>query len=179
MKELLSRVGACPNTEEAELVELRKALLQIDREETRARGQRRLERIVDRRHPVLGSIAQGGLASSALWSGDLNRALYWARSTVLKYPMTPAALWCATLLVSIYRMMGMKRERFEAEGERFRIMRKIALQSEHANDRIFALHELHKELEARDLRVDAERCAEELFDLMRRKPETTTELQRE
>jgi hypothetical protein len=46
--------------------------------------------------------------------------------------MTPEALWCSTLLISIFKMLGMKRERFEAEGERFRIMRKIALQSQHA-----------------------------------------------
>jgi hypothetical protein len=170
MKELLSLLGACPNADEFELSELRKALLQIDREETRPRGLRRLERISQKRHPVLGSIAQGGLASAALWSGDVNKALYWTRATILNYPMTPAALWCATLLVFLYRTLGMKRERFEAEGERFRIMRKIALQSEHANDRIFALHELHKELEARDLNVDAEKCAEELFDLMHATP---------
>jgi hypothetical protein len=61
----------------------------------------------------------------------------------------------------------MRRERFEAEQERFRIMRKIAFQSSFTGDRIFALGELLKELEARELHADAEKCAEELKDLIR------------
>ncbi len=166
MKTLLDIVSACPNASQDDLASLRKALLQIDREDTRKRGQRRLERIANKGHPFLAAIAQGGLASSAIWSADLNAALYWARLTVTRYPVTPVALWCATLLVFIYRMLGMKRERFEAEGNRFRIMRRIALQSEHPNDRIFALHELRKELEDRDLMIDAKRCDEELKDLI-------------
>ena len=60
----------------------------------------------------------------------------------------------------------MRRERFEVEGERFRIMRRIALHSDRTVDRDFALNELLKELKARDLEEDADRCAAELQDLM-------------
>jgi hypothetical protein len=166
MKTLLDFRGVYPGIRDEELSELRKALLQIDRTETRPKGCRKLKRIAEGGHPVLCSIAQGGLASAAYWSGDITQTLYWAQRVVLQHPMTPEALWCATLLVSVFKTLGMKRERFEAEGERFRIMRRIALQSQHANDRIFALHELRKELEARDLKKDAELCQEELRDLM-------------
>jgi hypothetical protein len=166
MKTILDFGGVYPGMSEEVLSELRKALLLIDREETRAKGCRKLVRIAEREHPVLSPIAQGGLASAAFWSGDIAQSLYWTQRTVLKYPMTPAAIWCATLLVSLYKMLGMKRERFEAENERFRLMRRIALQSQHRNDRIFALHELRKELEARDLTKDAELCREELRDLI-------------
>lgn len=166
MKTLLDFGSVYPGIREEDLSELRKALLQIDREETRPKGCRRLARIAERGDSFLSPIAQGGLASAAFWSGDITQTLYWAQRTVLKYPVTPAALWCATLLVSVYKMLGMKRERFEAEGERFRIMRRIALRSEHRNDRIFALHELRRELEARDLTRDAEVAREELRDLL-------------
>jgi hypothetical protein len=166
MKTLLDFGGIYPGIGEGDLAELRKALLQIDRSDTRSKGCRKLRRIADGGNPVLSPIAQGGLASAAFWSGDITQTLYWTQRVILRHPMTPAALWCATLLVSVFRTLGMKRERFEAEGERFRIMRRIALKSQHANDRIFALHELRKELEARDLKRDAELCQEELRDLM-------------
>lgn len=166
MRELLDIASSYPDTDPESLTVLRRALLQIDREETRLRGKRKLERIAQAQHPVLSPIAQGGLASCSLWSSNLHAALYWARQTVTRYPMTPAALWCATLLVSMYRILGMRRERFKAEGDRFRIMKRIALQSDHDNDRIFALHELRKELEDRDLLKDAEQCREELRDLI-------------
>lgn len=168
MKELLDVCGEYPGIREEDLAELRKALLQIDRSETRQKGCLKLRRIVERGDSVLSPIAQGGLASASFWSGDLTQTLYWTQRVVLNHPMTSAALWCSTLLVSIFRTLGMKRERFEAEGERFRIMRRIALQSQHTGDRIFALHELRKELEARDLQQDAELCKEELKDLMGR-----------
>ena len=46
----------------------------------------------------------------------------------------------------------------------------MAFHSESTNDRIYALNELLKELRARDLEDAADRCAEELQDLIRSLP---------
>lgn len=147
--------------------DLRKALLQIDRIETRKKGQRRLERIAKLAHPALSPVAQSGLAASFFWSGDVYGALYWCRLTVGGYPMSPSALLCSSLLVSIYRTLGMRKERFEAEGDRLRIMKKIALQSASIQDRIFALNELKTEMEMRDRQIEAQKCHEELQALIK------------
>ena len=149
-----------------EFSDLRRAILLCERETTRSRGERRLDRIAQKRDPRRSPIAMSALAASAMWKGDLRAVLYWGRQAVSQYPMSPAAVWCSTLLISVYRMLGMKRERFEAEQERFRMMRKIAFQGPNHVDRIYALNELRKELESRDLTADAERCAEELRELI-------------
>ncbi|MCB0309537.1 MAG: hypothetical protein KDD48_09210 [Bdellovibrionales bacterium] len=146
--------------------ELRKAILQMDRIESRKKGQRKLERIANMKHRVLSPFALAALASSCYWSGDIFGATYWCKNVILSYPMSTSALWCSTLLVSIYRMLGMKKERFEAEGDRLRIMKKIALQSSSIQDKIFALNELKSELEMRDRYNDAQKCQDELHDLM-------------
>ncbi|HLG20807.1 MAG TPA: hypothetical protein VI895_13465 [Bdellovibrionota bacterium] len=166
MEKFLQLLGPC-NIDPEDLADLRRALLLCEREKTRTRGRRCLERLAERGIPALRPLAQAGLASSSFWGGDLRGTLYWARLAVAQYPMSPAAVWCSTLLISVYRTLGMRRERFDAEQERFRIMRKIAFQSTLAGDRIYALSELMKELQARELHADAERCAEELRDLIR------------
>ena len=106
-----------------------------------------------------------GLAESAIWSGDFREALRWSTEVVGRFSMSPAAIWCSTLLVSLYRKLGMKRERFEADQRRLRTIRQIAFQSENRSDRIYALGELLRELESRNLMTDARRCQEELETL--------------
>jgi hypothetical protein len=149
---------------------MRKGLLQAEREESRATGQRILLRFAERRDPELSPIACSGLASSYYWAGNLSRALFWARHAVANYPMSSAAVWCSGLLVALYRSMGMRRERFEAERERILLMKRIAFQSSSRDDRIYALRELQKELESRDLDDDARKCADELRDLLAARP---------
>jgi hypothetical protein len=134
-----------PGIREEELAELRKGLLEIDRVESRSKGCRRLSRIALDGDLVLAPIAHGGLASAALWSGDLACALRHTRHVIARYPMAPEAIGCSTLLVRLLGMLGMKRERFEAEGERLRILRRIALKGKHAWERTFALRELRRD----------------------------------
>ena len=152
--------------EQGEFDQLRRSLLLLDREKTRLVAKRKLERIAKNHHPLMAPIALGGLATGALWDGDYNQAISHLQTMIAQYSSHPVALWAATLLSSIFRSMGMKRERFEVEGERFRIMRRIALQSESSDHKIFALQELLQELRARDLESDADRCAAELQDLL-------------
>jgi hypothetical protein len=166
MKELIQTLSNGTDVAVEDLVRLRRGLLMIEREKTRPQGMRLLERMVERRHPSLSPVALAGLASANFWGNDLKTSLYWARLSVADYPMSASAVWCASLTVSMFRMLGMRRERFEAERERFRLMRKIAFQSDSRDDRIYALGELLKELESRDLSEDAKRCAEELDDLI-------------
>jgi hypothetical protein len=148
-------------------IRLRRGLRLIEREKTRKQGERSLEKISERRRPDLSPIALCGLASSAVWSHDPRQALYRTRQVLSHYPMSAAAVWCSHLTIQIFRMLGMRRERFEAERERFRIMQKIAFYGDDQEDRIYALLELMKECESRDLAEDAQRCAEELRDLIR------------
>lgn len=147
--------------------ELRKALLQIDRVESRKKAQRKLERLANLRDPLLSPAAFAGLAASFFWSGEISASMYWCKQTMALYPMTSSALWASGMLVSIYRTLGMRKERFETEGDRLRMMRRIALQSTSIQDRIFALNELKSELVQRDRHHDAQKCQEELQDLMK------------
>ncbi len=163
--------ASCPNVSEEELSELRRALLQIDRAGTRKKGQRKLERIAAQNHISLSPLALAGLASSFYWSGDLVKTVQWCQQAVQQFPMSPVSLWCATLLVTVFRTLGMKRERFDAEGDRFRLMKRIALQGRNTKDRIVALNELRIELENRELFADAERCLTELKALVRVSPD--------
>ncbi|MFH1017926.1 MAG: hypothetical protein V1798_07075, partial [Pseudomonadota bacterium] len=130
-------------------------------------GERALEKVAERQSPDLGAVALCGLASSAFWSNDPCRALFWVRRALTRHPMTAASVWCSSLAVLIFRTLGMRRERFEAEQERFLIMRRIAFHADDHDDRIYALVELKKECESRDLPGDVERCDEELADLIR------------
>jgi hypothetical protein len=141
-------------------------MLLAEREPTRLQGQRILERFAAHVDRELASVAGSGLASSHYWAGDLRSALHWARHTVANFPMTTAAVWCAALLVELYRALGMRRERFDAERARLLMMKRIALKGDRVDDRIYALNELMKELESRDLDDDARQCAEELKDLL-------------
>jgi hypothetical protein len=152
----------CPD----EISDLRRALLLSERQRTRRRGRRRLEKIATRGDVLLAPIALAGLASSAFWGGDLRSTLLWAQRVVGQYPMTPAAVWASSLLISVYRTLGMRKEKFLAEQERFRMMRKIAFHSHSTTDRIYALHALKQELEDRDLEADAELCGKELLSLI-------------
>ena len=179
MKELIHNLPKTPKDREA-LDLIRKALLEIDRLDTREKGQRRLKYFAEKKHSVLSPIAHGGLASSYLWSGDMNKALYWCLRAVHDFPLTPAALWCSSLLVSIYKTLGMKRERFEAEGKRLQIMKKMLTHSDDEHERIVALNELRKEFEARDCPDEANRCSEELQLLLQKQnqaevPSTSTD----
>lgn len=153
--------------------ELRKALLQIDRVDSRKKAQRKLERIANAHDPIVSPAAFAGLAASFFWSGELSASMYWCKQTISLYPMTSSALWASGMLVSIYRTLGMRKERFEVEGDRLRMMRRIALQSASIQDRIFALNELKSELIQRDRHSDAQKCQEELQDLMKDNQESS------
>ncbi len=148
------------------LCSLRKAMLLSQREKTRERGQRMLLRLAALGDPYISPAAMCGLGSSYLWSNEFKVSLDWLHKVVILYSMTRESAWALSLMASIYRMLGMRTERFEAERRRFLMMRKIAFQGERREDRIYALGELVKELESRDLKADAQQCREELRELM-------------
>lgn len=141
--------------------EFRKIILQMDRETSRKKSIAGLTRLTTSDMEIR-PYAFAGLAMAHFLDNDYARALFWLKETVSKYPLSPLALYAATLTVLIYRMLGMKRERFEAEGYRFLLMKKIAMQSDDPNHRIIALSELKKEFEVRELHEEAEKCDVEL-----------------
>ncbi len=142
--------------------EFRRIVLQMDRENSRKKSIAGLTRLTTSEDLELRPYAFSSLAMAHFLDNDYTRSLFWLKETVNKYPLAPLALYCATLTVLIYRMLGMKRERFEAEGSRFLIMKKIAMQSDDPSHRILALSELKKEFEVRELHEEAERCGVEL-----------------
>src|SRR5690606_9650230 len=78
-------------------------------------------------------------------------SIYYCKKTVDEYSLNPEAIFCATMLVHLYRTLGMRKERFEAEGSRFHLMKRIIMQSDNQEHRLIALKELRQEFEDRDL----------------------------
>ena len=153
--------------------EFRKIILQMDREVSRKKSIAGLTRLSQSSNLDIRPYAFAGLAMAHFLDNDFARSLFWLKETTAKYPLSPLSIMAATLMVLIYRTLGMKRERFEAEGSRFLIMKKIAMQSDNPTHRILALNELKKEFEDRELHDEAERCNSELkywLALMERKP---------
>jgi hypothetical protein len=152
--------------------EFRKILLQMDREGSRKKSIAGLTRLSQSNDLEIRAYAFAGLAMAHFLDNDYARSLFWLKETISKYSLSPLSLFAATLMVLIYRTLGMKRERFEAEGSRFLIMKKIAMQSDNPSHRILALNELKKEFEERELHDEAEKCDVELnywLALMNRK----------
>lgn len=142
--------------------EFRKIILQMDREISRKKSIAGLNRLATSDDVKIRPYAYSGLAMAYFLDSDYSRALFWLKEVTSKYPLSPLSLYSATLIVLIYRMLGMKRERFEAEGYRFLIMKKIAMHSDDPNHRILALNELKKEFEVRELHDEAQKCDLEL-----------------
>jgi len=134
----------------------------MDRETSRKKSIVGLTRLTTSSDIEIRPYAFAALAMAHFLDNDYARSLFWLKETVNKYPLSPLSLYSATLIVLIYRTLGMKRERFEAEGSRFLIMKKIAMQSDDPIHRILALNELKKEFEERDLHDEAEKCSVEL-----------------
>lgn len=142
--------------------EFRKIVLQMDRETSRKKSIAGLNRLATSSDISVRPYAYSGLAMAYFLDNDYARALFWLKEVTTKYSLSPLSLYSATLTVLIYQMLGMKRERFEAEGSRFLIMKKIAMQSDDPNHRILALDELKKEFEVRELHEEAQKCDLEL-----------------
>lgn len=142
--------------------EFRRMVLQMDRQSSRKKSIAGLTRLSSGADIEIRPFAFAALAMAHFLDNDYAKSLFWLKETVNKYPLSPLALFGATLIVLIYRTLGMKRERFEAEGSRFLIMKKIAMQSDNPNHRILALSELKKEFEVRELHEEAEKCGLEL-----------------
>jgi hypothetical protein len=63
--------------------------------------------------------------------------------------------WCLRLLLGLYRRVGLKRERFQVGCELMLTLRRIALSDPEVDHRIYALSELVREMEERDLPDEA------------------------
>ena len=166
MNELLKMAHHSEGVDKELMDHLRRALLLSDREESRRKGQRKLKTLSDIGDPLVSPLAMAGLASSYTWSGDLQEAMKQCQSITLLYPYSAVSIWCASLLISIYRSLGMSREVFDAQSDKMRLMKKIILQSDQSSARIYALHELKKELEGWGQREESEHFTRELRDLV-------------
>ncbi|MCB0327330.1 MAG: hypothetical protein KDD52_06905 [Bdellovibrionales bacterium] len=130
---------------------LRKILLQIDRKKTRKKAMRALERkllLIDEEHRSPYFL---GLAIAHYLSQQYDQCLYYCEKLLSLAPFSIEGLWGSSLRVSIYRTLGMKRERFEAEGKHFMIMKKMALHSQDPGQREMAIEELRKQVDEGDL----------------------------
>lgn len=160
--DLVSQIIEQVPTSTYPFIEFRKLLLQIDRESSRKKSIRGLKRILESCESEIKPYVFCGLGMAYYMDRDYASALTTLKEVVIKSPLTPIALYAATMIVLIYQTLGMKRERFEAEGSRLLLMKKIAMQSNDPNHRILALSELKKELEARELHEEAQKCDVEL-----------------
>lgn len=158
-------------------IEFRKLLLQIDRESSRKKSIRGLHRIYETCGTEIKPYVLCGLGMAYYLDRDFTHALSYLKDVVIKYPLSPVAIYASTMVVLIYQTLGMKRERFEAEGSRLLLMKKIAMQSNDPNHRVLALSELKTELEARELHEEAQKCDLELHYwnsfIKKNKPRTT------
>lgn len=160
--DLVSQIIEQVPTSTYSFMEFRKLLLQIDRESSRKKSIRGLNRILESCPTEIKPFVFCGLGMAYYMDHDFTHSLTYLKDVVAKSPLSPIAMYAATMIVLIYQILGMKRERFEAEGSRLLLMKKIAMQSNDPNHRILALNELKKELEARELHEEAQKCDLEL-----------------
>ncbi len=148
------------------LVFIRKALLEIDRDQTRLKGQNKLLFLLKKESEEFAPLVLSALAASYFWSKDYQNVLYYCKRVIALYPLSPFALWNLSMLVCVFRMLGMRRECFEAQGQKMHTIKKIVVQTQDMEERIYALNELMKEYESRDCMEEASRCYEELKNLL-------------
>jgi len=167
VRELFKVAKTYGELEPQSLERLRRALLLSDREATRTKGQRKLKALVAEADPVISPMARGGLAASYFWSGDLLEAMTECHEISRLCPFSPVNLWASTLLISLYKSLSMKKEVFEAQSQKISLMKRMILHADHPVDKLYALHELKKELDNRDAFEESEFCSQELRDLVR------------
>ncbi|MEZ4703841.1 MAG: hypothetical protein R3A11_01350 [Bdellovibrionota bacterium] len=131
--------------------EIRKILLQIDREKTRKKAIRALQRKLEKAEGSSKAPYYLGLAIAHHISHQYDRSLHYCEMVLSAAPFSVESLWGSCLKVSIYKSLGMKKERFEAEGNHILIMKKIALHSQDPNHREMAIAELRKQFDEGDL----------------------------
>lgn len=170
--QIIEQVPATSN----QFIEFRRLLIQVDRENSRKKSIRGLARMSQQCKPEIKPYVNCGLAMAYFLDNDFAHSLFYLKEVVSRSSLSPMALYAATLIVLIYRTLGMKRERFEAEGSRLLIMKRIAMQSEDPNHRVLALSELKRELEERELHEEAQKCDLELnyWNSILKKKKTTS-----
>ncbi|MCB0271418.1 MAG: hypothetical protein KDD46_00235 [Bdellovibrionales bacterium] len=132
-------------------IKLRRILLQMDRDKTRSKSLKALKNMLTMAPVEMMPLVWTSLSFVYFYEKQYQYSIYYCKKTVDEYSLTPEAIFCATMLVHLYRLLGMKKERYEAEGSRFHLMKKIIMQSENQEHRLFALKELRQEFEDRDL----------------------------
>ncbi|MCB1198697.1 MAG: hypothetical protein KDK51_10005 [Deltaproteobacteria bacterium] len=135
-------------------LKIRKALLQMDSQKTRCKSLKALKNMLTTVDDKLVPVVWMSLAVAYYYDNVYNYSIYYCKKTLERYPLHPEAIFCATFLVHLYRLLGMKKERYEAEGSRFRLMKRMIMQSENQQHRLFALQELRQEFADRDLLQD-------------------------
>ena len=148
------------------MLHLRQALLFLDWRKKRPIAMRRFQRFTKSSNRTVRSIALAGLATGHYWNGELQEATKISRVLLHEDPCSSPALWCASLLVVIFHRLGMAKEHFEAERERIRLLRRLAFNAQQEEGRVYALQELKRELESRNLFAETHRFDKELADLL-------------
>ena len=144
------------------LPEFRKLLLQLDRKASRKKALMGIQRLLDKSQPDFKPYALAGLAMGYFLDMDFAHAIEKLAIIINSYSFSPVAIFASMWKVTIYKMLGMKRERFEAEGSRMTLIKRMAMQSDNPNCRILALIELKNEFEMRDLYDEVQTCEKEL-----------------
>lgn len=96
------------------------------------------------------------LAYLEMSRNDYRRAVSYLLQALEQYHNLVQAAWCMQVLADLYRRLGCKRERFQIECRRMLILRHIALTDPEPTSRIYALNELVREFESRDLPGEAD-----------------------
>jgi hypothetical protein len=133
------------------LFEFRKLMLQLDRKRSRKKAIAGLKRFAYECSDELEPHVWLGLAMGHVYDGEFEKSIFYCKQAIATFPLSPASLFCSSFLIHLYRILGMRKQRFEEEGVRVRMMKKLALQSEDPEHRIMALEALKKEFEERDL----------------------------
>lgn len=136
---------------EYQMIKLRRVLLQMDRKKTRVKSLKALKNLLTTAPSEMMPLVWLSLAFVYCYERQYNYAIYYCKKTVQDHSLKPEAIFGATLLVHLYRLLGMRKERYEAEGSRFHLMKRIIMQSENQEHRMVALRELRQEFEDRDL----------------------------
>ena len=130
---------------------LRRAMLQMDRQKTRKKSIKALKNLLVSSQPSLTPLIWTALSFAYFYDQHFEHAIYYCKKTVKTFPIHPESIFCASMLVHLYRLLDMTKEHFEAEGSRIQLMKNIIMQSKNQDHRKFAMEELKQAFQERDL----------------------------
>lgn len=132
-------------------LQIRRAMLQIDRIKTRKKAIKRLKHLLTSSSSSLTPMVWTALCFAYYYDQHFEHTLFYCRQTMSLFPLRPESVFCASIMVHLYSLMGQDKQQFEAEGSRIRLMKNIIMKSSNPEHRDFAMQELKQAFEERDL----------------------------